>query len=81
MQELLDYARAEYSLILIDAPAVLSSVAAEVLTQYADTIIYAVRSRRANILVEKRCFKRLADTQTPIAGAVLTDIHELYIRS
>ena len=81
MTQLMEQLRSQFSLILIDAPSLSTAVDAEYLADYADGIIYVVRSGRTNTLAEKRSFRRLEDTGAPVVGNVLTDVHKLYIRT
>lgn len=81
MQELMETMRSQFTLILIDAPSLSASVDAEYLAEYADGIIYVVRSGQTSMLIEKRCFQRITDTGTRIIGTVLTDVHDLYVRT
>jgi len=81
MRELIDSLKKEFSVILIDAPGLQSSVNAEALASYADAAVYVARSGKNSIPKEKRCHKRLTETGTPVLGTVLTDIHKLYVRA
>jgi succinoglycan biosynthesis transport protein ExoP len=81
MKELMEQLRSQFSLILIDAPSLSASVNAEYLAGYADGIIYVVRSGQSNILAEKKSFRRIEETGTRIIGTVLTDVHNLYVRT
>lgn len=81
MHELMTHLRSQFSLILIDAPALSSAVDAEYLAEYADGIVYVVRSGQTHTLREKRCFQRVKDTGAKIIGTVLTDVQKLYVRT
>lgn len=81
MAALIARARDRYTFILIDAPPLATSIDAEYLAERADAILYVVRGGKTNILEAKRSFKQLQKTGVPIAGAVLTDVHELYLRT
>jgi uncharacterized protein involved in exopolysaccharide biosynthesis/Mrp family chromosome partitioning ATPase len=80
MRELIEALKAEFSVILIDAPGLLSGVNAEALAACVDAAVYVTRSGKNSIPSEKRCYKRLANTGTPVVGTVLTDVLKLYVR-
>jgi len=79
MRALLAWARANFSVTLLDAPPLADSIASEYLATQADAILYVVRAGQRSILAEKRCLKRVRATGVAIPGAVLTDIRKPYL--
>lgn len=80
MKELIDALSERFSIILIDAPSVASYVDAELLAQWCDAIIFVVRARMCSSSTLKRSVERMKGTGTPIAGFVLNDVDQLYLK-
>ncbi|MDX8347923.1 Wzz/FepE/Etk N-terminal domain-containing protein [Cognatiyoonia sp. IB215446] len=61
-----------YDHIIINAPAVLSSVDARILAQHADQVVYAVRWSQTPLDLIRAGQQVLYDVQAPITGLVMT---------
>ncbi len=80
MKELMEAVSDRFSVVLIDAPPVSSFVDAEFLAQSCDAIIFVVRSRLCPSATIKKCFERMKNTGTPVAGFILNDVDQLYLK-
>ena len=79
MGELLDSVRDAFRLSLLDGPAVLPSIDAEVLAEQVDGIVFIVRAWHTPRPHVQAALSRLRATGTPIIGAVLTDAPSTHI--
>jgi polysaccharide biosynthesis transport protein len=79
MRELLEDVSERFSIVLIDTPPVLPYVDAEVLAQWADAIIFVVKSRSERVGTIREAIERLKVAQLPIIGVVLNGVESLYI--
>ena len=80
MKELLEALSEQFSIILIDAPTVSTYVDAELLAQWCDAVIFVVRSRMCPASTLKKSIERVKSTGTPIAGFILNDVDQLYLK-
>ena len=80
MKELVETLSEQFSIILIDAPTVSTYVDAELLAQWCDAIIFVVRSRMCPSSTLKKSIERVKSTGTPIAGFILNDVDQLYLK-
>jgi len=79
MRELVEELSSDYSLIIIDSPAMLKFVDADILATMADAVLFVVRSgicRKSDLL---KALQRLEKTKTPVIGAILTDVNQVYL--
>ncbi len=79
MKELLVKLSAEYSMIIIDSPSILRYVDADILATMTDAVIFVVRSGKCSKGSLQKALKRLEQAKTPVIGAVLTDVNEVYL--
>lgn len=79
MRELLHEASGSYSLVLLDAPPVLSYVEAMALAKWSDAIILVVGSRKCRTALVQKAIDDLRPSGTPIIGAVLNGVEPLYL--
>ncbi|MDD3472246.1 MAG: hypothetical protein PHS86_05655 [Syntrophaceae bacterium] len=80
MKELIEGLSERFGIILIDGPPVASLVDAELLAQWCDAIIFVVRSRMCPSSKLKKSVERITSTGTPIAGFILNDVDQLYLK-
>lgn len=79
MRQLLDEAPESYSLVLMDAPPVLSYADAMALARWSDAVVLVVRSRKCRTALVQKAIDNLAPSGTPIVGAVLNGVEPLYM--
>lgn len=79
MRELLDDVSRRYSLVLLDAPPVLPYADAQALTQWSDSIVFVIRSQHCPLASLREAVNRLKVHGVPFAGAVLTDVADIYM--
>ncbi len=79
MKELMQEIQQTYSVVLIEAPPIESSVDAEILAQYCDTVLYVVASAGAGAGDTRNAIRRIKDTNTDFFGIVLTGIHKSFL--
>jgi capsular exopolysaccharide synthesis family protein len=79
MRELMEELKELYTIIIIEGPPVLECVDTEILTNYADTIIYITACDAMKPTIIQRSLKRLQNTEIPLEGIVLTKISPVYI--
>lgn len=79
MKELLEKLSTEYSMIIIDSPAVLKYVDADILATMADAVLMVVRSGRCSKGNLVKAARRLEQAKTQIIGAILTDVNKIYL--
>jgi capsular exopolysaccharide synthesis family protein len=79
MRDLLEEASERYSLILVDTPPSLPYVDAEVLAQWADAILFVVRSRTHRSGILNRAIDRVKVSGVPIVGVVLNQVESIYM--
>ncbi|NUN12849.1 MAG: hypothetical protein HUU55_04365 [Myxococcales bacterium] len=74
LRQLFDIARTDFRHVLVDAPALLPSVDAQMLTEQADYAVLVIRSyfTRSTDVVAAR--KQLQNIGKPILGAILLDV-------
>ncbi len=80
MHELLEKASELYSIVLLDGPPALPYVDAEILAQWADAIIFVVRSRSCPSSTLQKSIDHLQQVGTPIIGVILNDVEPIYFR-
>jgi len=71
MRQLLYETSSRYGVVLVDAPAGLSSADAEALAPWVDAIVLVVRSQQVDARWVRAVAERLAATGTTLLGAVL----------
>ncbi len=79
MRELMEELKELYTIIIIEGPPVLECVDSEILTSYADTIIYITACDTMKPTIIQRSLKRLQNTEIPLEGIVLTKVMPVYI--
>jgi len=79
MHELLEAASERYSVVILDAPPVLPYADTRTLSRWAHAIVLVIRSQRAPIGTLREAIGRLEASETPIAGAVLNDVADIYM--
>ena len=67
-------ARKEYDLVLIDTPPVMAVSDALVIARHVESIMFVVRWEATPKGLVKTAMKQLAQTGTPVAGVVLTQV-------
>ena len=80
IKELFEALSQQFSIVLIDAPTVSTYVDAELLAQWCDAVIFVVRSRMCPASTLKKSIERVKSTGTPIAGFILNDVDQLYLK-
>ncbi len=79
MYDLLKEASRQYGIVLIDSSPLLSYVDAELLAQWADGIVFVVRSRMCKVSTLEKAVARLKLSRVPVVGAVLNCVDSLYL--
>jgi len=79
MRQLLYEASSRYGVVLVDAPAGLSSADAEALAPWVDGIVLVVRSQQVDARWARAVAERLAATGTTLIGAVLNGTDRRYM--
>ena len=79
MRQLLYEASSRYGIVLVDAPAGLSSADAEALAPWVDCIVLVVRSQQVDARWVRAVAERLAATGTTLLGAVLNGTDRRYM--
>jgi len=78
MRGLLDELRANYDIVIIDAPPVIPVTDAPLLTALTDLVVVVVESGRIPLKAAQRMKELLQSVQAPVAGFVLNDRTSLY---
>ncbi|MCF7953214.1 MAG: AAA family ATPase [Spirochaetales bacterium] len=79
MKTLIDELKKQYSIIIIEAPDVLSYVDAEILSEYSDAVLFVLRCNTAKSAQVKKAVERLKQAPAPIEGLIVTDIDSAYL--
>ncbi|MCF7942566.1 MAG: AAA family ATPase [Spirochaetia bacterium] len=79
MRELVEELKSHYSVILIEAPPVESSVDAEILAQYCDAVVYVVAGKGAAASRIRASIKRIKTTSADLCAVVLTGIQKDFL--
>lgn len=79
MKTLIDELKKLYSIIIIEAPDVLSYVDAEILSEYSDAVLFVLRCNAAKSAQVKKAVERLKKAPAPIEGLIVTDIDSAYL--
>jgi len=79
MRELVEELKSHYSVILIEAPPVESSVDAEILAQYCDAVLYVVAGKGAAASRIRASIKRIRNTSADLCAVVLTGIQKDFL--
>ena len=74
MRKVLEQLRAEYDLVLLDAPPALAMTDARLLARLADATVLCVRWRHTPLGVVQKAVDLLEDAQAQIAGIALTRV-------
>ncbi len=72
--------RDRYDHIIVDAPPVLMAPDTQILSQYSDAIIYAVRWAKTPLPAVQLGLRVLEDANAPAAGLILTNVNARKIR-
>ncbi len=79
MREMLDELSSRFSLIFLDAPPIEDYVDTEALAQYADGIIFVVKSKNCSYFKLRKTLDLLEATGKPIVGTFLVGVEPLYM--
>lgn len=74
MRELLEYARTQYAVVLIDTPPTIAVTDASILASLVDGVLLVIRSGVTEKEAVARAFDQLKKVNAPIMGAVLNSI-------
>ncbi len=74
MREVLEQLRAEYDLVLLDAPPALAMTDARLLARLADATVLCVRWRHTPLGVARKALDLLVDAEAQVAGIALTRV-------
>ncbi len=80
MHELMDELSQQFSIILVDGPPVSTQVDVELIAQWCDAVVFVVRSRACPSSALKRSVDRIKDTNIQLAGFIVNDVDQLYLR-
>ncbi|MBN1540808.1 polysaccharide biosynthesis tyrosine autokinase [candidate division KSB1 bacterium] len=74
MKELLDYAKTQYNMILIDTPPTLAVTDATILASVVDGLLLVIRSGSTQREAARRAYEQLKKVNAPVLGAILNGI-------
>ncbi|GEM_PF-723405 len=79
MRDLMQELKERYSVIIIEGPPVQECVDSEILTNYADTILFVTACDTMRPAKIQQALARLKNTSIPIEGIVLTKVQQVYL--
>ncbi len=79
MRELMQDLKEQYSVIIIEGPPVEECVDSEILTNYADAILFVTACDTMRPGEIQQALTRLKNTNIPIEGVVLTKVQSVYL--
>lgn len=71
----LSEARKQYDLVLLDTPPIMAVADAMIVARHAESVMFAVQWEATPKGIVKTAVKQLAQTNIPIAGAVMTQVN------
>ena len=71
MQQLLDSLSANYDVIIIDSPPLLSVADARILTRVCDGTVMVVRAKQTTVDLARKATRQLAAINAPVLGMVI----------
>jgi polysaccharide biosynthesis transport protein len=74
LQDVFDWARSEYDIILVDTPPVMRVIDPLVLAQYCDATVMIISWRSVKRATVRAAIQRLEEVGAPILGVVLTQL-------
>ena len=80
MKSLMERARQQFDVIIVDAPPTLAVADARVLAQHVDAVLVVGRWRRTTFNILDACLKSLRSVDAPIAGVALTQVDARQMR-
>lgn len=80
MKQLLNEVASDYSIVIIDSPAILKYVDADILASMADAAIMVVKSKKCGKSQLIKALERLQQTKIPVIGAILTDVNKVFLK-
>jgi Mrp family chromosome partitioning ATPase len=75
MASLLDWAREQYDVILLDSPPMLQVSDARIFGRYVDAVIFAIRSGQTQRAKARAALRKFEQDGTVVLGTILTDWH------
>jgi capsular exopolysaccharide synthesis family protein len=73
MASLLDWAREQYDVILLDTPPMLQVSDARIFGRYVDAVVFAIRSGQTQRAKARAALRKFAQDGTVVLGTILTD--------
>ncbi len=71
----LSEARKRYDLVLLDTPPIMAVADAMIIARHAESVMFVIQWEQTPKGIVKTAVKQLAQTQIPLAGAVLTQVN------
>ncbi|MFC4348519.1 GumC family protein [Kordiimonas lipolytica] len=71
----LSEARKRYDLVLLDTPPIMAVADAMIIARHAESVMFVIQWENTPKGIVKTAVKQLAQTQIPLAGAVLTQVN------